>query len=133
VQNSGSVPGSAAADADDARLVCSGQRADWQSAPWGLSRHACLGQRHRKVDPGCCDAGSATAADAFADMDADAIAAAAADDKAAVAGNIAEDVAGTAFGIVRKARHAGRPAACIPCHATNANVHHREKQCSVHM
>jgi hypothetical protein len=130
VRSSGTAPaGSVAAGADGACLVCSDQRADWRSVPWGLSKRACLGQMHRMVDPGCCDAGSATAADAFADI-AGAAAAAAADDKA-VAGDAAEDVVGTAFGIVRKARHAGRLAACIPYHASYANAHHREKQCSV--
>jgi len=103
---------------------------DWRSAPWDLSKHACLDQMHRKVDPGCCDAGSVAAVDAFADKDAGAIAAAAA--AAADYKAVAEDVAGTAFGMAHKARHAGRPAACIPYHASYANVHHREKQCSVH-
>jgi hypothetical protein len=90
------------------------------------------------VDPGCCDAGSATAADAFADIAgaaAAAAAAAAADDKAVAedaAEDAAGDVVGTAFGIVRKAQHAGRLAACIPYHASYANAHRREKQCSAH-
>ena len=135
MRSSGTAPaGSVAAGADGACLVYSDQRADWRSAPWGLSKRACLGQKHRMVDPGCCDAGSATAADAFADIAGAAAAAAVADDKA-VAGDAAEDAAGdvvgTAFGIVRKARHAGRLAACIPCHASYANAHHHEKQCSV--
>jgi hypothetical protein len=134
VRSSGTAPaGSVAADADGACLVCSDQRADWRSVPWGLSKRACLGQMHRMVDPGYCDSGSATAADAFADI-AGAAAAAAADDEAVAgdaAGDAAEDVVGTAFGIVRKAQHAGRLAACIPYHASYANAHHREKQCSV--
>lgn len=64
---------------------------------------------HRKVGLGYCGAGSvALDADAFADVFA------AADGKA---------VAGTALDIVRKAERAGRPAACIPYHASCANVH----------
>jgi hypothetical protein len=95
--------------------------------PWGLSKHACPGQMHRTADPSCCGADSVAAGDVFADTDAGAIAAAAADGKA-----VAGDAAGMASGIGRKAKHAGRPAACIPCHASYANVHHREKQYSVH-
>lgn len=125
--NSGNGPGSAAAGADGACPVCSGQRGDWRLVPWGLSRHACPDQMHHMADPSCCGAGSVAAGDAFADTDAGAIVAAAADGKA-----VAGDAAGTAFDIVRRARRAGRPAACIPCHASYADVHHREKQCSVH-
>lgn len=129
MRSSGRVPGFVAADADGACLVYSDRRVDWRSAPWDLSRHACPGQMHRKVDPDCCGAGSVAADGTFADTDAGAIAAAAA---AADGKAVAGDAAGTAFGIVRKARRAGRPAACIPCHASYADVHHREKQCSVH-
>lgn len=124
-RNSGSGPGSAVdVDADGACLAYSDRRVGWPSAPSGLSKRACLDQMHRVVDLGCCDADSVAAADAFAGMFAAAIAAAG---KA-----VAEDFAGTAFGKVRTARHAGRLAACIPCNASYADVRRPEKQCSVH-
>lgn len=86
--------------ADDAFRVCLTRRSDWQSVLSGLSKRGCLDPTHHMTGQGYRD--EAAEVEAVADMAAD---------------------------MWRKAKHAGRPAACSLCLSSCADEHHHVRQC----